>query len=113
MRYTGISRPTIRKYLKRINNGSEDHTGAEISDDAALAKTAYNNDTTDLRGDRYAALVKHFICAEAELVKTGVTRQLLWLEYKEQSPDGYNYSQYCYYLYISTKRDNTICQSRQ
>jgi transposase len=98
MRYTGISRPTIRKYLKRINNGSEDHKGAEISDDAALAKTAYNNDTTDLRGDRYAVLVKHFICAEAELGKTGVTRQLLWLEYKEQYPDGYNYSQYCYYF---------------
>ena len=27
-----------------------------------------------------------------------MTRQLLWLEYKEQYPDGYNYSQYCYYL---------------
>jgi transposase len=35
---------------------------------------------------------------ETELNKTGVTRQLLWLEYKEQNADGYNYSQYCYYL---------------
>jgi transposase len=30
-----------------------------------------------------------------ELRKKGVTRQLLWLEYKEQYPEGYSYSQFC------------------
>src|SRR5687767_3269000 len=89
MRYTGISRPTIRKYLKRISNVSEDHQAPEISD-AALAQTVYNNDTTELKAERYAVLLQHFIYAEAELGKTGVTRQLLWLEYKEQHSDGYN-----------------------
>lgn len=30
-----------------------------------------------------------------ELRRKGVTLQLLWLEYKETSPDGYQYSQFC------------------
>lgn len=30
-----------------------------------------------------------------ELKRKGVTLQLLWMEYKEQHPDGYQYSQFC------------------
>ncbi|NPV89651.1 MAG: IS21 family transposase [Firmicutes bacterium] len=30
-----------------------------------------------------------------ELRRKGVTLQLLWLEYKEQNPDGYQYSRFC------------------
>jgi transposase len=30
-----------------------------------------------------------------ELTKTGVTKWLLWEEYREQHPDGYAYSQFC------------------
>jgi transposase len=32
-----------------------------------------------------------------ELRKKGVTMQLLWLEYKERFPDGYQYTQFCEY----------------
>ena len=63
-----------------------------------LSKTVYNNDTTAIRGQRYTSLQEHFRHAETELNKTGVTRQLLWIEYKQQYPDSYNYSQYCYHL---------------
>src|SRR6185437_8137958 len=31
----------------------------------------------------------------AELARKGVTLQLLWQEYKAQSPDGYQYTQFC------------------
>src|SRR5690606_5046005 len=58
----------------------------------------FNEDTTALRGIRYEQLKEHFAYAEKELSKTGVTRQLLWAEYKELRADGYNYSQYCYHL---------------
>ncbi len=36
-----------------------------------------------------------FASMERELRHKGVTRQLLWLEYKELHPDGYGYSQFC------------------
>ncbi len=47
---------------------------------------------------RQDALMKHFMYAEKELHKTGVNRQMLWVEYKEQHPDGYTYSRYCYHF---------------
>src|SRR5690606_26435693 len=32
-----------------------------------------------------------------ELKKTGVTRYLLWQEYKEKYPEGYSYAQFCHH----------------
>src|SRR5215204_5208701 len=93
-RYTGIARNTIKKYLTRID--CINHTASDK--DKGLSKAVYNNDATDLKGTRYTNLVEHFCYAETELNKTGVTRQLLWQEYREHHPDGYNYSQYCYHF---------------
>lgn len=76
-RDTGISRNTIRAYLR--------------APEAGCGTDAHN-------GERYGLLVEHFQYAQTELTKTGVTRQLLWDEYKSKHADGYNYSQYCYYL---------------
>jgi transposase len=92
-RTTGIARNTIKKYLSRI-----DTDNASKVSNKELAGTAYDNDTTGLKDKRYVSLLDHFRHAETELNKTGVTRQLLWLEYKELHPDGYNYSQYCYHF---------------
>jgi len=30
-----------------------------------------------------------------ELKRKGVTLQLLWIEYKQREPDGYQYTQFC------------------
>jgi transposase len=92
-RTTGIARNTIKKYLSRIDT---DNT-ARISN-KEIARTAFDTDTTDLKSERYTRLLEHLRYGETHLNKTGVTRQLLWLEYKEQNPDGYNYSQYCYHF---------------
>lgn len=97
-RRTGISRKTVKKYLRNlaiVNTPSEkEHSVTKEQ----MAGVAYNDDTTPRRGLRLEALHKHFKYAEGELYKTGVTRQLLWLEYCQQHQDGYRYSQYCYLL---------------
>jgi len=36
-----------------------------------------------------------FSAIHQELRKKGVTLQLLWMEYKEQNPQGYQYSRFC------------------
>lgn len=41
------------------------------------------------------ALYAFFPYCKKELKRKGVTRQLLWGEYKTQHPDGYMYSQFC------------------
>ncbi len=39
----------------------------------------------------------------ASLKQKGVTRYLLWNEYRQECPEGYGYSQFCYHLRIAAK----------
>jgi transposase len=97
-RHTGIARNTVKKYLAFINDSNDDEKAVRAFNDKQLSNAVYNNNTTSFKGERYTILLEHFRYAETELNKTGVTRQLLWLEYKEQHPNGYNYSHYCYHF---------------
>lgn len=87
----GISRNSVRKYLSLLG-------AKELSSDSELAENAYHNDALELDAQRLKDLAAHFSLAQAELSKTGVTRQLLHQEYLTKHPDGYSYSRYCYHL---------------
>src|SRR2546425_4918070 len=100
-RRTGISRNVIKKYLSRLEAPPGEEQ--EKFSNKQLADTAYDNEVLSFATGRLEALMKHFLYAEKEIHKTGVTRQLLWLEYKEQLSNGYNYSQYCYHFKIFLK----------
>lgn len=45
--------------------------------------------------DKQALLLEFFSYCKDELGRKGVTRQILWGEYKSKHPDGYSYSQFC------------------
>lgn len=98
VRRTGISRKTVRKYLRKIE--ASDHTlQVDVSiplPDKELAAIIYNNDSSPVLQRRFEALIKHFDDKKESLHKTGVTKQILWVEYITQCPEGYKYSQYCY-----------------
>jgi transposase len=98
-RRTGISRNTIKKYLRRLSNSAF----SGDTNNAQLATLAYNNDSLAHDELRQQQLFEHFPYAEKELSKTGVHRKLLWQEYIAQHPDGYAYSHYCHYLAIYLK----------
>lgn len=91
-RRIGISRNSVRKYLVLLDNGSGELSSKELAD------KAYHNDLLQHDADRTEQLIQHFNSSGPELLKTGVTRQLLWQEYIIQHPDGYSYSRYCYLL---------------
>ena len=95
-RRAGISRNSVRKYLSLLASSSLQQDGT--TDNKALADKAYGNDSLAHDVQRLQQLINHFQYAQAELGKTGVTRQLLWQEYLQQHPDGYVYSHYCYHL---------------
>ncbi len=100
-RRTGISRNAIKKYLGRLEAPLGE--ACEVLSNKQLADKAYDNEALLAASSRLEALMKHFVYAQTELGKTGVTRQLLWLEYREQHAGGYNYSQYCYHFNIYVK----------
>ncbi len=92
-RLTGLARNTVKTYLKRMPEAT---TGTTT--DKELAGLFYNQDTALQQSSRLQRLLRHFEGIDKELTRPGVTRQLLWGEYKEQHPDGYAYSQYCEHL---------------
>lgn len=93
VRQTGLSLNTVRKYL---SSTSKDTAGSNLQ---AAPAIAFNTDESPIRSERQSILFTHFATVEAELKRPGVTRQLLWQEYKEAHSEGYNYSQYCYHLH--------------
>src|SRR5512133_3937481 len=73
----GISRNTVKSYL---NKGSLQEQGA--GEVVSRAKALYD----------------FFPYCKEELKRNGVTRQILWGEYKQQHPTGYGYSRFCDHL---------------
>lgn len=91
-RSLGISKNTVRKYLRRLETGGV----ATANSEAALVECLRRPSTpTQDRYEHFQSLLPYL---EKELQKTGVTRQLLWQEYKRQYPNGYNHTQFCHYL---------------
>jgi len=75
-RELGVSKNTVKSYL-------------EVSDEKDFD---YNTDS------RKEDLHSFFPYCRSELPRKGVTRQILWAEYRNRYPDGYSYSQFCEYL---------------
>lgn len=92
-RSCNLSPSTVVKYIEKAERAG---IGWPLPDgidepslEAMLFAEAKDNTPTELRPLPDMAEI------HKELRKKGVTRQLLWLEYKEQYPDGYGYSQFC------------------
>jgi transposase len=89
VRLTGLSRNTVRTYIGRSNEADCD---GSAQSNAELAATLYNQDIPRIKSQRLQQLLPLFEGVDKELSRPGVTRQLLWREYKEQHADGYTYS---------------------
>ncbi|WP_153188222.1 helix-turn-helix domain-containing protein, partial [Flavobacterium cupreum] len=92
-RQLGLSRNTVKKYIESFHQNS--FTYQELS---GLS----NEDLEELFDGQIKAVPEKNIVLESlfptiekELKRVGVTRQLLWEEYRENHPDGYSYSQFC------------------
>lgn len=90
---TGISRNTLKKYIKRfIQFGINIKDIERISDEEldCLFDENFINEPTE----RYKNLSQLFPQIEKDLRKRGITRLILWQQYIQQYPDGYKLSQF-------------------
>jgi len=103
-RHTGLSRNTIRFYLRTIEAKGYNLANVLEMDDQSLAKL-YDQDETTVNNTHYLTLQSKLKEYAAELKKRHVTRQLLWEEYRQAFPDGYGYTRFCHHLneYIGSK----------
>ncbi|MEO5979692.1 MAG: IS21 family transposase [Chryseolinea sp.] len=113
VRLTGLSRNTIREYVRRISLCGMSFTELMALDDKALTPIVYVEDIErnpsgrpiDERHSYFQARIEYF---GAELRKRGVTRYLLWQEYRREALDGYSYSQFCEHLSRHMKTENAV-----
>ncbi|WP_186434924.1 IS21 family transposase [Gillisia sp. Hel_I_86] len=95
----GKSRTTVIKYLNAFGeSGFSFNELLELSDNDLLElfetqDTLSPNDQDNTHSELYA----FFPYVEKELKRVGVTRHILWKEYKQKYPEGIMYSRFCYH----------------
>ena len=92
-----MSKNTVRDYLRRAEAISADLSTLLDMDDESLSRIFYSpgGSGTISRMAVFEQKVEDWI---HELRRVGVTRELLWQEYRTKHPDGYGYSQFCEHL---------------
>lgn len=99
---TGISRKTVTKYISGLQSKGYDYNSVMNISDKELYELLHTSPPAD---DRLSVLYSEFPSIEGELGRVGVTKTLLWQEYKTRHNDGYNKTQFCQYLneYLQTQ----------
>lgn len=102
-RHTGVARNTVKSYLKLIASRQFSCKQLLSMEDHELEALFYQGSDAD---PRYSALLRQLPYFAKELKRTGVNRHVLWEEYRQQHPQGYQYSQFCHHLqqYLKTEQ---------
>jgi transposase len=88
----GIGRSTVHDYLNRAQQAGLDWPLTLDLDESSLEPRLFPVASPMPQEKRQMPPTEYL---HQELKKKGVTLQLLWLEYKEANPEGYQYSQFC------------------
>jgi transposase len=88
-----IARSTVGEYLFRFHKAALSWPLPADMDDVELEQLLYPPTPAPFASQRP---LPDFNYIHTELRKKGVTLNLLWQEYKEQNPHGYQYSQFCH-----------------
>lgn len=85
------SRPTVAEYLARAEKaGITDWEQVQVMNEEHLERLLFGQGPPKKTGSR----TPDWNAIHAELKRPGVTRELLWQEYRQEIPDGYGRSQF-------------------
>ena len=101
----GIGRTTVSDYLKRFEASPLGWPLPPDIDDIQLEHLLFPSSRLHQTPER-SNIDWQYI--HKELRKKSVTLMLLWQEYKEQYPDGYQYSQFCHLYRMWTGRIDPV-----
>lgn len=110
-RQTSVSRNTIGLYKARAKNSLVSYADLLSLSEESLSKILLDPEQNKThQKDRYLELQDYIkeLEKEPERLKKILTKKLLWLEYKDKHPDGYEYSRFCDYLFSNEKMRNTV-----
>lgn len=104
-----MSRNTVKAYLDTITELDESIDDLLNLDDPVLSRRLHAGSPA-YKDARYSYLAEQLDYFTRELTRVGVTRKLLWEEYRSTQSDGYSYSQFCYHLsrLLATRRPSMV-----
>lgn len=91
-RSVSVSRDTVREYLARAATAELGWPLPVELDDAALGARLFPKPERD---EATGVPLPDWPAIHRDLKRKGVTRRLLWEEYRQAHPDGYGYSRFC------------------
>ncbi|MGA2642393.1 MAG: IS21 family transposase [Spirochaetia bacterium] len=98
-RALGVSRTVVARIIRAFRRSGLDPTGVPEMADSQLLK-CLQAERPPSQGSRYAMLEARFPEMIVELKKRkGMTLQYLWERYITESPQGYQYSQFCLHFH--------------
>jgi transposase len=99
---TGVSRPAVADYV-----AAYDRSGLSWDEFSSLTDTEVVERLTRPKAivdERLAAALDFFPYMLKELSRVGMTREILWREYRAKHSDGFQYSQFCTHFRVDTQR---------
>ena len=90
-----MGRSTVGDYIQRFEKSALTWPLSESIDDARLEQLLFQKPQSDSYCTRTRRPPADWAYIHKELRRKGVTLMLLWQEYKQQHPDGLQYSQFC------------------
>lgn len=96
-RITGVSKNTVRKYITSAL-GSDQSLEALLKADEFELERLFLEEPKSGKDERFIDFLSRYDYLIKELGRRGVTRFLLWTEYRQSYGQGYGYSQFCWHL---------------
>jgi transposase len=93
---TGVARNTLKKYLAAFTSSGLSFEQISVLSDKDLEDLFVKPEDKPL-SERLTSLFSLFPAIDKELKKKGVTRQMLWEQYRQRHPDGLGLSQFKQY----------------
>ncbi len=93
---TGVSRNTAKKYLAAFEASGFTFKEINTLNDKEL-EDFFGKSHERAPDSRLLALQRCFPHVDKELKRTGVTRRILWEAYIKEFPQGFKYTQFCFY----------------
>lgn len=112
-RQLNVSKNTVRDYLRRAFAYSNDLLTLLAMDDGQL-EDLFIKEPPERQKERLTDFEGQIDKWVKELTKVGVTRHILWEQYRKANPDGYGYSQFCEHIkaYVA-RNDLTLALEHQ
>lgn len=105
---TGVSRNTVKRYLRKFDQGQYSYEAVSSMTDHELEILFGSADKQSSSKAKLQALQGLFPELSKQLKRKGMTLQKLWEQYHQHYPEGYRRSQFCLHFHQYVRGSNPV-----